>query len=292
LGDPGRLRQILVNLLGNAIKFTAQGSVVLTVALAQVETGQHTLTFTVADTGMGIAPDKLGTIFEAFSQADSSITRRFGGTGLGLPISAKLAHAFGGTIEVSSQLGVGSQFSVSIPFELDESNPTAPVDLSALKGLRALVVDGNSVNRAVLVALLMGAGLVVQALDSGEQALALLLETPDQAPRFDLLLVDDRAPIVSGFMLAERLHQRPALAPMRIVMMSSSGVKGDAQKAYALGFSAYVSRPCTRQQWWVILLRVMARDPSHFAELVTQHTARDSQRPPLLQAHSYSDAPD
>jgi CheY-like chemotaxis protein len=275
LGDPGRLRQILVNLIGNAIKFTDVGTVVLKVAVADVQLGRHSLKFSVLDTGKGIAAHKLGSIFEAFSQEDNSITRRFGGTGLGLPISAKLAQALGGHIDVSSQPGVGSQFSMTLPFDLNESVPTLSVDLLPLNGLRVLVVDGNQFSRAVLVEVLQEAGMVVKYLDDGASALEALVNAQVQSQPYDLLLVDDCAPGLSGFELAEKIRQKPELAIVRSVLMSSSGARGHAKKAHDLGFSAYVSKPCTRHYWLGILLRVMGRQPSPFAELVTRHSLND-----------------
>ena len=277
LGDPGRLRQILVNLIGNAIKFTSKGSVVLTVDLVELQMRLHTLRFTVTDTGLGIAPHKLGAIFEAFAQEDSTITRRFGGTGLGLPISDKLAQALGGAIQVSSQLGVGSRFSVTLPFDVDEESPPVTLDLQPLDDLRVLVVDGNPTSRAVLIEILQSAGLKAEGLHSGEHAVTVLRDAQAQAHPFDLLLVDDFSPGLSGFAMAIAMRQWPELDGVRSVMMSTSGVKGHAQKAHDLGFSAYVSKPCARDQWLAILLRVMGRRPSPFAELVTRHSLSDEQ---------------
>jgi PAS domain S-box-containing protein len=284
MGDPGRLRQILVNLIGNAIKFTSLGSVVLKVELVSLQMRMLTLRFTVADTGKGIAPHKLHSIFEAFAQEDSTITRRFGGTGLGLPISDKLAQALGGKIEVSSQLGVGSQFVLNLPFEVDESSPSVVIDVQPLNGLRVLVVEGNPYSRAVLMAILQEAGLDAEGLDSGVQALAALKDAHAKHHPFDLLLVDDFAPDLSGFSLAAHLREWPELNALRSVMMTTSGIKGHAQKAHNLGFSAYVSKPCTRDQWLGILLRVMGRRPSPFTELVTRHSLSDeslSRAPPI-----------
>jgi PAS domain S-box-containing protein len=275
LGDPGRLRQILVNLIGNAIKFTSEGSVVLKVDLVALRLRTLSLRFTVVDSGVGIAPHKLGTIFEPFTQEDTSITRRFGGTGLGLPISEKLAQALGGHIEVSSQPGVGSQFVVTLPFEVDESSPAVVIDVQPLNGLRVLVVEGNPYSRAVLMAILQEVGLAVEGLDDGVLALAALKKAHAKSHPFDLLLVDDFSPGLSGFELATQLRQWPELDALRMVMMSTSGVKGHAQKAHSLGFSAYVSKPCTRDQWLAILLRMMGRRPSPFAELVTRHSLSD-----------------
>ncbi len=275
LGDPGRLRQILVNLIGNAIKFTDVGTVVLKVEVTDVQQGRHSLKFSVIDTGKGIASHKLASIFEAFSQEDSSITRRFGGTGLGLPISAKLAQALGGHIDVSSQPGVGSQFSMTLPFELNEFVPTLAVDLLPLNGLRVLVVDGNYFSRTVLVEILKAAGMRVHDLDSGASALASVLDAQAKSLPFDLLLVDDCSPGLNGYELAEKMREHPELARIRSVMMSTSGARGHAKKAHELGFSAYVSKPCTREYWLGILLRVMGREPSPFAELVTRHSVKD-----------------
>ena len=277
LGDPGRLRQILVNLVGNAIKFTSQGSVLLKVEWLELQLQLNILRFSVIDTGIGVASPKLGGIFEAFSQEDNTITRRFGGTGLGLPISSKLAQALGGTIEVSSQLGVGSQFSVTLPFAVDDSSPTAVIDLQALNGLRVLVVDANAISRAVLIEVLQEAGLKAEGLHSGENALKVLRDAQAQALPFDLLLVEDFSLGLTGFELAEAMRQWPELEAVRTVMMTTSGVKGHAQRAHECGFSAYVSKPCTRDQWLAILLRVMGRRPSPFTELVTRHSLNDEQ---------------
>jgi PAS domain S-box-containing protein len=275
LGDPGRLRQILVNLIGNAIKFTAVGSVMLRVELVDQLSDLHTLRFTVIDTGPGISPLKVATIFEAFTQEDSTIARRFGGTGLGLPISAKLAQALGGSVEVSTLLGQGSQFSLTLPFDLDKSTHAVAMDLRPLKGLRALVVDGNKVSRAVLVNLLTDAEMMVQAIESGELALSLLQEAQSHGAPFDLLLVEERSPVLGGFELVKNMRQYSEFADIRAVLMSSSGLKGHAQMAHELGFSAYVSKPCDRSQWFAILLRVMGLQPSPFVELVTRHSVSD-----------------
>jgi CheY-like chemotaxis protein len=277
LGDPGRLRQILMNLLGNAIKFTAVGEVLLHVAQLAVQGGRSTLAFTVSDTGVGIASDKLNTVFEAFAQEDNSITRRFGGTGLGLPISAKLAHALGGSIDVTSQQGVGSQFKVTIPFEVDALTKTTPLNLSVLTGLRVLVLDANAVSRSVMATTLRSAGMLVEALEDGAQALALLGEAQAKDQPFDLLLLDDHAAGLNDSALARLILQDPKLASLRRVMVSSSGVKGDAQRAHGLGFAAYLSKPCTRLELLAALARVVGRLPSPLSALVTHHTVRDEQ---------------
>jgi CheY-like chemotaxis protein len=157
-----------------------------------------------------------------------------------------------------------------------------------LDGLRVLVVDGNEFGRTMLVELLQMAGLNVQELDSGSQALSVLRQAQAHSKPFDLLLVDDFAPGMNGFALVDSKRQYPELDAVRSVMMSSSGVRGDAQKAHALGVSAYVSKPCTSDQWLAILLRVMGRPASPFAELVTRHSLSDeqlalrAQTPPLI----------
>jgi CheY-like chemotaxis protein len=170
---------------------------------------------------------------------------------------------------------VGSQFLVTLPFEVDESSPAVVTDLQALNGLRVLVVEGNPYSRSVLMALLQEAGLAAEGLDDGVLALTALKEAHAQSHPFDLLLVDDFSLGLSGFALATQLRQWPELDALRTVMMSTSGVKGHAQRAHNLGFSAYVSKPCTRDQWLAILLRVMGRQPSPFAELVTRHSVSD-----------------
>ena len=257
IGDPGRLRQILVNLLGNAIKFTAEGSVVVHVARDYEDPQGLLLHFSVTDTGIGIASDKLDTIFEAFSQEDSSTTRRFGGTGLGLTICARLVQAMGGKIWVESELGRGSVFHFTLRVGLDRSQEQPEVPEFSFQGLRMLVVDDLEVNRTVIARGLEAEGVRVQAVVSGADAIAWLQSEATQGAPCDLVLLDALMPDMDGFALAHRIAALPHCGSLPMVMLSSSGVRGDAQRSREAGIAAYVSKPVSRSDLHTVLARVL-----------------------------------
>ncbi len=276
VGDPGRLRQILINLIGNAIKFTEHGEVVLRLSLVSAAPDRCEVSFTVVDTGIGIQTAKLKSIFEAFSQEDSTITRRYGGTGLGLSISARLVEALGGAIAVRSEVGRGSEFQFSMSLDRDLQSNAVSQDIH-LSNLRVLVVDDNEVNRLVVVRALESMDAQAIALDSGEAALALVQSEADLGRTFDLVLLDAHMPHMDGFATAERLLVLPGSEDLTLVMLSSAGSKGDAQRSRDAGFVAYLSKPFTRDELSQVLLRVMRAPASRPAELVTRHAVRDAQ---------------
>ena len=226
VGDPGRLRQVLVNLVGNAIKFTAAGDVIVEVQAKRVTEAETVLEFNVSDTGIGIAPDKQWQIFGAFVQADSSTTRRFGGTGLGLTISAHLVEMMGGRIWVTSEEGHGSQFRFVATFAIQperrsESRPSA----SNLRDLRVLVVDDNAANRTILQELLINWRMDPTAVASAAAALAALDEAIDRQRPFQLVLTDALMPDVDGFALARQIAADARLAEAKVIMLTSSGAR-------------------------------------------------------------------
>jgi len=276
VGDPGRLRQILINLIGNAIKFTEQGEVVLRMSLVSTGPERCEVSFTVSDTGIGIQAAKLESIFEAFAQEDSTITRRYGGTGLGLSISARLVEALGGRITVVSEVGRGSHFQFSLSLARDLQSNEASPDVH-LTDLRVLVVDDNAVNRTVVVRALESMDAQATALASGEQALALMQAEAEQGRTFDLVLLDAHMPDMDGFVTAERLLTLPNAQNLILVMLSSAGSKGDAQRSREVGFAAYLSKPFTRDELLQVLMRVMRAPATRPAELVTKHFLRDDQ---------------
>jgi len=271
LGDPGRLRQILLNLIGNAIKFTERGEVVLHVAVAPGKGKKSIFQFTISDTGIGIPKSKLGSIFDAFSQEDSTITRRYGGTGLGLTISARLVEALAGHISVESEPGRGSKFDFSISMNLDPHSKEEPLDVRQLAGLRVLVVDDNELNRLVVARLLKSVGAQVHAAASGEEAMAMMMPEIDYVSAFDVVLLDARMPGFDGFDTAQRIVALPHCAGISLVLLSLAGLKSDTQQSQAIGFSAYLSKPFTRDELMQVLLRVMKTSSSPAAELVTRH---------------------
>ena len=278
-GDPGRLRQIIVNLVGNAIKFTHEGEVVVRVARETGDEAQCGLHFSIADSGIGIPPDKLEAIFDAFAQEDGSITRRYGGTGLGLTISRRLVEAMDGRIWVESALGVGSTFHFTGRYVIDNASRTAQATDQNLLGERILVVDDNAASRRVLVDQLTDAGADVVEAVSGEAALTLLTlaGAPDS---FDLILLDACMPDLDGYATAERMIAEHHVDGASLVMLSSGGVKGDAQRCRDLGFAAYLPKPTVRDELLAVLGRLsLAPEADRPRELLTRHTLRDERAP-------------
>ncbi|MBI4741447.1 MAG: response regulator [Betaproteobacteria bacterium] len=284
LGDPGRVRQILVNLIGNAIKFTETGQVVVRVERLENagDNGQQLgVHFSVSDSGIGISPEKLGVIFEAFSQEDSSITRKYGGTGLGLTISARLTEMLGGRIWADSQAGHGSTFHFTALFDRDKEHQAPPI-ASRLAGCHILLVDDNPVNRLVLARTLEGGGATVHEAASGAQALdaiaAQAARDPGQTP-FDLILLDACMPHMDGFETAMQVLALPRCAATPLVMLSSGGVKGDAQRCREIGFAAYLTKPIARDELLLALNRVLDGKKDKQPQLVTRHLIKDEHAP-------------
>ncbi len=246
VGDPGRLRQTLVNLIANAVKFTERGEVVLHVqCLGQSELGLE-LQFSVADTGIGIAPEKQSLIFGAFSQADASTTRSYGGTGLGLAISSRLVDLMGGRIWLESTVGQGSTFHFTVRFGVGKgtrASTVSPTQPAELLHVPAIVVDDNATNRTVLTKMTSGFGMDVTAADSGAGALKAMRQAREAGKCLRLAIIDGHMPGMDGFELAEQIRQDPQLAGAVIMMLTSAGQKGDAARCRELGVSAYLLKP-------------------------------------------------
>jgi PAS domain S-box-containing protein len=251
IGDPGRLRQILVNLLGNAIKFTEHGEVVVTVGAQEVDKPDASRTtmvqFSVRDTGIGIPKEKQETIFEAFSQAERSTTRRYGGTGLGLTISSQLASLMGGRVWVDSEPGKGSTFHFTALLGVGDplAAPAAP---ASLHGMPALIVDDNETNRIILVEMLGGWGLRPHAVASGPAALTALEDAVQRDEPFGLVLLDGHMPEMDGFMLAGEIQRRPELAGATLIMLTSAGLPDDVKRCHELGVRAYLTKPVKQSE--------------------------------------------
>ncbi len=242
IGDPGRLRQVLVNLVGNAIKFTDQGEILVKVDLAHSAAGRAELHFAISDTGVGIPPEKQQLIFQAFSQEDTSITRRYGGTGLGLTISSRIVELMGGRIWVESGPDQGSIFHVSIPFEVDGRSSESEVRTD-LGGLRALVVDDNATNRKILNRVLQRAGMTVFEAEDGPSALDTLDAYIADGKFFDIMLTDYHMPAMDGFELVQHLRAKPEAAGLKVMMLSSGNVRGHAARCRELGITSYFTKP-------------------------------------------------
>jgi two-component system, sensor histidine kinase and response regulator len=260
MGDPQRIRQCLINLVGNAIKFTRSGEIIVEVRTVATRDGYAVVQFDVCDTGIGIATQTLPALFQPFVQADSSTTRHYGGTGLGLSIVRRLVDMMGGEVGVESELGRGSRFWFRLPLR-----PTAvlaseaPLDLTRL-GRRVLVVDDNSSNRRVLSAQLRHAGYEVGLAADGEEALALLRRSVAEQHPFEVVLCDYQMPDLDGATLGERINADPALSQARMVMLTSLDQHGDIQRFASLGFAAYLSKPVRARELFDCLDRVLARE--------------------------------
>src|SRR5580692_3053369 len=287
LGDPGRLRQILVNLVGNAIKFTQQGEVLVTIEKTSQSAGRVQLHFKVKDTGIGIPLEKQGLLFKAFSQADSSTTRKYGGTGLGLAISVRLVELMAGKMWVESSEGKGSTFHFTARFAVATAKPqpASPTVEIALRGLGVLVVDDNDTNRRILCDMTRGWGMRPQSTESGELALAALETAQQKREPFRVILIDCHMPGMDGFELAEKIQvsvkRNPDLTQVTVLMLTSGGLPGEANRCREVGISAYLLKPVLKDD---LLAAIRAALSQHRAEtdetpaLVTRHTLRESAR--------------
>jgi PAS domain S-box-containing protein len=280
-GDPGRLRQVLTNLGGNAVKFTRRGEVAIRVSTETEAAGEVLLRFSVRDTGIGIPPDKLGMVFDKFSQVDASTTRKYGGTGLGLAISRQLVELMGGTIGVTSEEGRGSEFWFTVRFAkraegaeaLAEHRP--PADLH---GERALVVDDNATSREILTSRLVSWGLRVSETQDGAEALEALRRAVDEKDPFRIALIDMQMPGMDGETLGRMLLADQRLADTRMVMLTSMGTRGDARRFEEIGFAAYATKPIRHQELRAVLSLALAeRDGTKPAPggIATRHSARE-----------------
>jgi len=232
VGDSGRLRQVLLNLIGNAIKFTERGEVEAEVSLAALEPGGCRLLFSVRDTGIGIARDKSASIFEAFSQAEDATSRKYGGTGLGLTISHRLVELMGGRLELKSELGKGSRFFFGLPFGVSHQDLSATegLDLAQYRGSRVLVVDDNPTNRQILEETLISWRLEASSAGSGESAMDAWQHAQSGGQPFRLILMDAQMPGLNGLETAERIRLMPGGADVAIIMLSSADLPSDRQR--------------------------------------------------------------
>lgn len=243
-GDPVRFRQVITNLANNALKFTAKGEVVIRIDLLEENETAATLRVSVTDTGIGIPADRLGCLFQSFSQVDPSNTRTYGGTGLGLAISKKLCEMMGGQIGVNSQHGKGSEFWFTAVFEKASSQPDEkPLQPHAIRGKRVLVVDDNATNRKVISTQLSSWGCLFEEAADGAVALDMLLAAANNGQPYDIAIVDMLMPVMDGAMLGLKIKGDPLLRTTRLVMLTSLGQHGDSTRMKAIGFSACLTKP-------------------------------------------------
>jgi len=305
-GDPGRLRQILLNLLNNAIKFTHRGEVIVEVKSHEEEIRDWRLEtcppssqasslkpcvlyFTVRDTGIGIPADRHDCLFRAFSQVDSSTTRKYGGTGLGLSISKRLVELMGGEIGVESEPGKGSTFWFTARLERQAGDmQSAPLPHATLRGLRVLVVDDNTASRAALSLFCASWEMECDGVADSAQGLERLRAAAAQGQPYHVALLDSQMPDMDGLELARAIKADPALATLKLVLLPSLGLQGEARQVQEAGVDAYLTKPIRQSQLFDCLTTVMGsallQEPSSCAALVTRHTLAEikSRNRPLI----------
>ena len=282
-GDPGRLRQILINLVGNATKFTEKGEVVVKATLEDENTTHATIRFSVTDTGIGIPEDRMDRLFKSFSQVDSSTTRKFGGTGLGLTISKQLAELMGGQIGVESEEGKGSTFWFTAVFEKQPEDRKEKIAVpNDIKGKRILIVDDNATNRYVLREQLNLWGCRHGEASSGMKALEELRLAIDSKDLYEIAILDMQMPEMDGETLGQKIKQDPDLKNTILVLSTSMGKRGDAKRIEEIGFAAYLTKPVKQSQFYDCLTTVtgtkkgMLKDQP--ATIVTRHSIAEDKK--------------
>ena len=277
-GDPTRLRQVLMNLIGNAIKFTEQGEVDVSASIIQRDGDRAAVQFRVRDTGIGISEDQLGTIFQEFTQADASMTRRYGGTGLGLAISRRLVALMAGELAVTSEVGRGSEFSFALTFPLEAGAQATARAAVSLGGRRLLVVDDNETNRRIVRDMLGAEGMAVHEASRADAGLEALRRAARARTPYDLAILDAQMPDQDGFELATAIRADRALTATRLLILTSAGQRGDGERCRQLGIQAYLTKPIARADLVEAVGTVLAGTASApgAADLVTRHSIAES----------------
>ena len=281
-GDPGRLRQILVNLVGNSIKFTAKGEVSVRAQLESETDSEICLQFSVTDTGVGIPLHKQERIFDSFEQADGTTTRQYGGTGLGLAVSTQLVRMMGGRIWVESEVGRGSTFSFTVLLKSHSEPPLIPVsaDTSNLKGLPVLVVDDNATNRRILEQMLASWHVRPVSVDSAAAAIEEMKRAHKSGVPYVVVLIDYMMPVTDGFLLAEQIKEDTDLKDAILIMLTSAGERGHAARCVELGIAAYLLKPVKQSELLETMCSLLQKtSPGKTrAALLTRHAIRESKR--------------
>ena len=280
-GDPTRLRQVLTNLVGNAIKFTELGEIVVSVQVTGVKDDRAIVRFVVRDTGIGIPAEKLEAIFEEFGQADESTTRKYGGTGLGLAIARRLVRLMDGDLTVTSTVGKGTEFSFSVPLVVEAVVPVAAAKRPGethLTGRRVLVVDDSPTNRSIVRGMLVAEGLQVSEAEDGTAGLDALKRAQEDRTPYDLAILDAQMPGLDGFGLAAAVRASPTIAGTRLLMLTSSGERGDGQRCRDFGINGYLNKPASRTDLIDTVSVVLGMEAVSTPIVVTQHSIAESRR--------------
>ena len=280
IGDPGRLRQIITNLIGNAIKFTNKGEIVVRVKEEERTKDDMKLQISVTDTGIGISPAHQLAIFDAFSQADGTMARKYGGTGLGLAISTQLVELMDGEIWVDSKSGKGSSFYFTFHLKLQEIEEKSPIslELENIRNLPILVVDDNTTNRLFLEKMLKNWKMKPQSIDSGKPVLSILEKAAKTDSPFKVIIIDAHMPELDGFSLAEKINKNPHLQDIKTIMLTSAGMPGDAARCRKLGFSAYLTKPVNQSDLLDAIMLTLhpSKKSEEQAQLITRHSLHES----------------
>jgi len=285
VGDPGRLRQVLTNLIGNAMKFTAAGEVAATVDLVELDDETALLRFAVRDTGIGIPPERLGTLFHGFDHGDASIARRYGGTGLGLAISSQLVEMMGGSIEVESEVGRGSTFRFTSRFRVRASLEGDSAPTETLQGVRVLLVDGNEASRIAVREQMLSWGMDVEEAATGVEGLGILEEARDRPIR--VVVLDARLPDLDGIDFGRLVQQGVGGRKTVLAVLATVAERGDARRFELAGFSIYLPKPVRSNDLSECLVQALGRDPSTPGQpILTRHLAREQSTLPRFKARA------
>ena len=276
IGDAGRIRQVLTNLVGNALKFTLEGHVFIEVAPCALSSGAPGIRFAIHDTGIGIAPDKQRLLFEKFTQADSSTTRQFGGTGLGLAISKQLAELMGGRITLESQVGQGSTFALEMPLVIDPHPPAKAVPTADLTNVQVLVTEGNPIIRRVIEEQLRSWGCVSMAAETGAQALTIMKTQGKVAAGGLVCIVDAHLSDMDAYILGPLLHAVPGCAEVPLILLTSMGQRGDSKRAAEAGYHAYLTKPVQMSDLRDSLATLVLGTAAPSSRMVTRHSLAEA----------------
>ncbi|MEA1996585.1 MAG: response regulator, partial [Gemmatimonadota bacterium] len=285
-GDPGRLRQIMINLANNAIKFTSHGEVVVRANLEKEDDTHATVCFSVSDTGIGIPEERIGKIFKEFTQVDASTTRKYGGTGLGLSISKKLVELMDGEIGVESDEGKGSTFRFTIPFEKQPADRRKKLLIPEdIRNLRFLVVDDNATNRQILREQILSWDCRCEEASSGSEGLDKLRLAAAEGDPFRLAVIDMLMPGMDGEKLGREIKDDPGISGTALVLLTSGGKRGDASRLKEIGFAAYLTKPVKSSHLYDCLVTVLSRktegpdvESSRAPSIVTRHSIKEARK--------------
>ncbi|MCD6581286.1 MAG: response regulator [Desulfuromusa sp.] len=271
-GDPSRVRQVLTNLLSNAIKFTERGEVIVQVKAIEDNNDLTKVRFSVRDTGIGLSEDDQLKLFQPFSQADESTTRRYGGTGLGLAISNQLVELMGGTIDCSSKPGQGSEFWFDLALQKSTgTHVVAKAPAHELRGLRGLIIDDNATNRKLLVHQLTSWGVEQESAESGIEGLTKLHQSAAAGKPFDMVILDMHMPNMDGLDVACLIKKDPTVNHTRMIMLTSAGIRGDAKLAREAGIKIYLTKPVRQIDLYNSLVALMKDNQPENYELITKY---------------------